>query len=137
MSSWAGRKKAPCQGYPKRWCKGCWSPSCPKCIRPTQCSRGILGRRSPEPRDHWVNVLPLVEFIFFLISEFTRSRIFMLILPTTFRLCRFDLTEGYFYLDLNQNFLCDLWVQLGQTGIVKQRSEQTCSNQDTLIYTCH
>ena len=38
MSSWQDCRLEPCQEYPKRWCRGCWSPSGPKYTRPAQCS---------------------------------------------------------------------------------------------------
>ena len=45
-SLWQGYRTAPCQGYPRRWSKGCWSPSAPKYIRPAQCSRVSPGGQS-------------------------------------------------------------------------------------------
>ena len=36
----------PCQEYPMRWYKGCWSPSSPKYTRPAQCSRVSPSGRS-------------------------------------------------------------------------------------------
>ena len=43
MSSWQDCKLGPCQEYPRRWCRGCWSPSGPKYTRPAQYSRVFPG----------------------------------------------------------------------------------------------